>query len=135
MVVFNEEEEESKSRFDADYNHTGSSGGPYAVHLTDHSQATYIKQYGATAKVVGHGQGLGGGLMGPSGNIGVIATDSAEDVTPTNVDGNEGDNSPMVDEDDFFNQDDRDMTDYNYQKQKELQAASQGFGDDDDDDD
>ena len=43
--------------------------------------------------------------------------------------------SDMEDEDDFFNQDDRDMTDYNYQNQKDLHAVSQGFADDDDDDD
>ena len=46
-----------------------------------------------------------------------------------------GEVGDMEDEDDFFNQDDRDMTDYNYQNQKDLHAVSQGFADDDDDDD
>lgn len=51
------------------------------------------------------------------------------------VEENGGEVGDMEDEDDFFNQDDRDMTDYNYQNQKDLHAVSQGFADDDDDDD
>lgn len=51
------------------------------------------------------------------------------------VEENGGEVGDMEDEDDFFNQDDRDMTDYNYQNQEDLHAVSQGFADDDDDDD
>lgn len=84
-----------------------------------------MKQYGATAKVGPHGQGLGGGLMGQANHLGIVTNGNIEDGAMMNMEGQEEqEESPLVDEDDFFNQDDRDMTDYNYQKQKEMQAAS-----------
>ena len=46
--------------------------------------------------------------MGAAGNMG---PEHIDDGATTNLDGD----SPLPDEDDFFNQDDRDMTDYNYQ--------------------
>ena len=42
MVVFNEEEEESKSRYEGDYSQPAS-GAYQAVHITDHSLGPYMK--------------------------------------------------------------------------------------------
>ena len=120
MVVFNEEEEESKSRYEGNDYSQPSSGAYQAVQITDHSLGPYMKQYGATTKVVSHSPGLGGGLIGAGGqhNIGLIHnTDNTDDGAIMNMDGNEGEDGAAIDdEDDFFNQDDRDMTDYNYQR-------------------
>lgn len=104
MVVFNEEEEESKSRYDGDYSQPVTTAAYSGVQITDQSLGSYVKQYGATTKVISHSPGLGGGLLGAGPHAALIGTENTEDGAILNLDGHDAEEAAgLDDEDDFFN--------------------------------